>query len=269
MYALKCVCILAVLCSSMGMGMAQMANFRPDLRALEDSLLISTVDLDNPSVVDQATIQCLVREGCVSSATGVHTLLRFTTKIDNIGDADFAIGVPPEQRIDRGPWHWDTCHGHWHVKGYASYELRPKEMHIGPWPCHWANGRLVPQELRGRAPAIAGRKNGFCLMDLAEIVSGDNQCGFRKHCCDQGISAGCADIYNNQLQCQWIDITGVNIDDEVEYELHVHVNPEGTMEESDLTDNLAVVDVRLNEITRDPSTQFILNPAPDPGDCNN
>ena len=43
---------------------------------------------------------CLVAEGCVSSAHGVHTLLRFTTKIDNIGNADFSIGVPPDQKIE-------------------------------------------------------------------------------------------------------------------------------------------------------------------------
>ena len=41
------------------MTMAQdppMANFRPDLQALENSLLISRVDLDDPNVADQATM---------------------------------------------------------------------------------------------------------------------------------------------------------------------------------------------------------------------
>ena len=61
----------------------------------------------------------------------------------------------------------------------------------------------------------------------------------------------------------------MDIDSDTEYELHVEVNPEGFLEESNLDDNLAVVDVKLNEVTRDPSTQFILNPAPDPGACNN
>ena len=36
-----------------------------------------------------------------------------------------------------------------------------------------------------------------------------NGCGGRYDCTYQGISAGCSDVYDAALQCQWIDITGI------------------------------------------------------------
>ena len=87
-------------------------------------------------------------------------------------------------------------------------------------------------------------------MDLADIVSGSGSCPFgrdRANCGNQGISVGCADVYSSGLQCQWIDITGIDIDD-TEYELSVTVNPDRTMQEDDYSDNTAVVDIKLSEL---------------------
>ncbi|NNE55922.1 MAG: hypothetical protein HKN32_07875, partial [Flavobacteriales bacterium] len=50
-----------------------------------------------------------------------------------------------------------------------------------------------------------GFKNGFCVLDL-ECSDG----GTAKYTCgNMGITAGCGDIYNSGLSCQWVDVTNV------------------------------------------------------------
>jgi len=126
--------------------------------------------------------QCFVEEGCLSGY-GERTVLRFTTHIENIGNQDFFIGQPPaSQAGESDQWEYDPCHGHWHYEGYARYLL------------YDAEGNELP----------AGFKNGFCVMDLDCSYGG----GTAKYGCgNQGISAQCGDIYDSNLDCQWIDLT--------------------------------------------------------------
>lgn len=222
-------------------------NLVPDVNVLADSLVISYQDFSN-----NPRAHCLVADGCIGSAEGTRTLLRFTTKISNIGDENFRIGPRPTENIDRMPWHWDQCKNQWVVLGYASYELTPKhgDGDEVQWPCRWENGRLMPAEKRGRAPVASGSKNGFCLMDLDDVVTGSNTCTGGANCGNQGISVGCADVYSSGLQCQWIDITGIPLDNRP-YELAVTVNPDQTMVEDDYSDNTMKVEVRLRELIAD------------------
>jgi hypothetical protein len=141
--------------------------------------------------IDQATLQstlstgtvngndaCLIGEGCLAGY-GVRDVIRFTTTIRNIGDADYYIGPP---QTGNSQFVFDQCHGHWHYAGYASYELYDSTQ----------------QQMS------VGFKNGFCVLDLS-CFSGIPQYG----CSNMGISAGCADTYGAGLSCQWIDITDV------------------------------------------------------------
>ena len=57
---------------------------------------------------------------------------------------------------------------------------------------------------------VEGHKASFCLED--------NHCQGRsgpRYDCEnygqQGISAGCSDIYYNNIDCQWIDITDLEV----------------------------------------------------------
>ena len=142
---------------------------QPDLRfdslALVNSLYISQI----------GAAECDVQEGCVTGY-GNRWIIGFSSKIDNIGQADYYIGNPsanPEM------FSVVNCHGHTHYEGYGDYRLMDE------------NGDLVP----------VGHKNGFCVMDL---------CGFGQYnCSDMGISSGCYDIYGAGTQCQWLDITGI------------------------------------------------------------
>ena len=57
------------------------------------------------------------------------------------------------------------------------------------------------------------------MIDLFNQTPGSPQGGF--NCNRQGISAGWADIYNQQLPCQFIDVTDVAPG---EYTLHIDTN---------------------------------------------
>jgi len=141
----------------------------------------------------------MIEEGCISGL-GARQLIRFTTHIKNIGNQDFYVGSPPNNPTgENESWEWDQCHQHWHYEGYAEY--------------------LVFDEFGNETPV--GVKNGFCLIDIE--CSGGGQ--FTYNCGNQGISAGCGDIYGSGLDCQWVDIT--NLADGI-YTLMVRVNWDGS-----------------------------------------
>ncbi|MFN8699914.1 MAG: MopE-related protein [Flavobacteriales bacterium] len=122
---------------------------------------------------------CLVNEGCLQG-TGTRQILRFTTRIDNIGNQDYFIGAP---NAGNPQFVYDGCHNHYHYAGYAEYLL------------FQSDGTPMPQ---------IGFKNGFCVLDLG-CTTGTAKFG----CGNMGITAGCYDVYGSGLSCQWIDITDV------------------------------------------------------------
>ncbi|MFK7932563.1 MAG: lysyl oxidase family protein [Saprospiraceae bacterium] len=166
---------------------------QPDL-ALDGARIRSTMSLDQLTLADNNNNNCYINEGCISG-TGDRLLLRFTTKILNIGNEDFYVGPPPsDPSLENETWEWDECHRHWHYEGYARYLLYDE------------NGQQTD----------VGFKNGFCLIDI-QCTSGS----FTYTCSNQGISAGCADIYSRNLDCQWIDLTPIPSG---RYQLVVEVN---------------------------------------------
>jgi hypothetical protein len=138
---------------------------------------------------------CAVQEGCLRG-TGTRYLIEFTTHIKNIGDADYHIGKPPANINEPSDqFVYDPCHHHWHYMGYADYIL------------YNTAGDRIP----------IGSKTGFCVFDL-ECADG----GFGQYdCINMGISAGCGDVYDIGLPCQWVDITDIPAGD---YTLVVRVN---------------------------------------------
>lgn len=187
----------------------------PDLFARQDVLETSL----SQSIEDLSTnYLCLLNEGCVSGF-GVRELVRFTTRIDNIGEQDFYIGIPTP---DNPQFNYDPCHGHYHFVGYAEY-------------------LLYDQMGQQRAQ---GFKNGFCVFDLTCGGGVDGQ----YTCANQGLTAGCGDFYASGLTCQWIDITDVEDGD---YKLVVRVNwdqdPDAVGRvESDFSNNWAQVCINID-----------------------
>lgn len=180
----------------------------PDLVVLE-SVLRNSVELDFIANADA----CMVQEGCLRG-TGNRYIVRFTTHIKNNGNSDYFIGeTPDDPNAPTDQFVWDPCHNHWHYKGYADYLLFDN------------NGNIVP----------IGSKNGFCVLDLECDNGGNGQ----YNCDNMGIAAGCGDIYDSGLPCQWIDITDLQPG---VYTLVVRVNWDQSPDkigriESDFTNN--------------------------------
>lgn len=203
----------------------------PDL-TINQAGIVSSLYLDQRLNNDN----CFVTEGCMSGY-GMRQLLRFTTHILNNGNQDYVIG---EANASTGQFEFDPCHNHWHYEGYAEYLLYDPEGHELP----------------------VGFKNGFCVMDLECSNGGSAQYG----CSYMGISAGCGDIYDAGLDCQWIDITDLP---EGIYTLVVRVNWDGSPDmlghyETDLSNNWAQTCILLsrNDITNQLSFSVVNNCNP-------
>lgn len=198
-------------------GSAQIPEQSPDLTIdaprLAGSILIRTVSF--------RASDCAVIEGCVGG-TGKRKLLRFDVATPNIGMADLVLGDPRSNPLDMygNPlFEYSACHGHYHFKGYASYELLSSD------------GTTV----------LVGRKQAFCLRDSSRYLSTAGPSN--GYTCDyQGITAGWQDVYANTLDCQWLDITGVPAGN---YDLRVTIDPGGLLPDSDRTNNVAVARVQI------------------------
>ena len=144
-------------------------------------LLMDVGALRNSMVIRKETNndECLINEGCMRGY-GERDIINFRTVIANVGDADYFIGRP-EENPDQ--FDYDNCHNHYHYGGYAEYVLYDEY------------GQYIP----------IGFKNGFCVIDL----TCPSQDMYQYSCNYMGISAGCVDIYDEYLACQWIDITDV------------------------------------------------------------
>ena len=147
----------------------------PDLTINENSL-VNSLSLSTYNI---GSGNCYFEEGCLLGY-GTRNILRFSTRIDNIGNLDYYIGDPGDN-----PQMFDTqnCHGHAHFAGYADYLLIRSEP-----------GNKIP----------VGHKNGYCVIDVG-CFGGSATYG----CSNMGISAQCYDVYGSGTTCNWIDITDV------------------------------------------------------------
>ena len=191
----------------------------PDL-IVDENYLRETVTVEEQEILDP----CLIEERCIRGL-GLRRLLRFGTRIANIGNEDLQLGRPSEELPH---WHWDECHSHFHFLAYAAYELHDVET-----------GERLPY----------GAKSGFSVIDIGvydEEIATDGCVGYNAQ--NQGITAGCQDTYGRGLQCQWIDITGL---EDGTYDLIVITNPDAEIPELDYDNNSARVRIELvNGIVR-------------------
>jgi len=187
----------------------------PDLIVDRDDLLASIE-------IDTRTFQpndCALFEGCIAQP-GTRRLLRFDTGTANVGNADIQVGNPTQNAC----FSFSQCHQHYHFKGVGQYTL------------YQADGTTV---------AAVGHKEGFCLEDVEPIPwlnPQPPQPSQAYDCNDQGLHAGYEDIYPNDIDCQWIDITGLPAG---QYVLSVHVNEQEYLPESNYDNNEAHVPVTI------------------------
>ncbi len=155
---------------------------------------------------------CAVQEGCVGGA-GPRRLLRFDLAIENRGEADVVLGAPTGPSFQQA-----SCHQHAHYLDFARFTLR------GP------TGDAV----------LAANKMGGCFRDDEQLDGG--RAGLVYDCSNQGLTVGYADVYARDLDCQWLDVTGV---DAGTWRLEVEINSDRRIVESWYDDDRFGFDVVL------------------------
>uniref|UniRef100_UPI00398F43FC protein-lysine 6-oxidase n=1 Tax=Pristiophorus japonicus TaxID=55135 RepID=UPI00398F43FC len=166
-------------------------------------------------------LRCAAEENCLASSAysadvrdyDMRVLLRFPQRVKNQGTADFLPSRP------RYSWEWHSCHRHYHsMDEFSHYDLL---------------------DASSQRKVAEGHKASFCLEDTSCDYG-----YYRRYACtahSQGLSPGCYDTYNADIDCQWIDITDVKAGN---YILKVAVNPSYLVPESDYANNVVRCDLR-------------------------
>ncbi len=183
-------------------------------------LIIDQEDLRASIVIGTRTFaptDCAVVEGCIAQ-TGTRRLLRFDTATANVGTGDLVVGSPMAGVC----FEFSQCHQHYHFLGFSQYTLYQTD---------------------GTTVAATGHKQSFCLEDVEQYQPApapDPASPFT--CMNQGLHVGWEDVYPHDIDCQWVDITGVPAGN---YLLTVAVNTAGYLPESDYTNDTATVPVTI------------------------
>jgi hypothetical protein len=183
-------------------------------------LIIDQDDLRKSIVIGTRTFaptDCAVVEGCIAQ-TGMRRLLRFDTATANIGTGDLVVGSPMAGVC----FEFSQCHQHYHFLGFSQYTLYQPD---------------------GTTVAAIGHKQSFCLEDVEQYQPAPAPDPATPYTCmNQGLHVGWEDVYPNDIDCQWVDITGVPAGN---YLLKVAVNTAGYLPESDYTNDTATVAVTI------------------------
>eukprot|EP00051_Salpingoeca_urceolata_P002320 m.49065 g.49065 ORF g.49065 m.49065 type:complete len:365 (-) comp12046_c0_seq1:62-1156(-) len=153
-------------------------------------LIVNARTLKKDARITKETFEkndCAVLEKCVR-APGKRSLLRFSTALANIGKKPMRMGNPLRGANSKKLFSWHTCHAHFHMDDFVSYELKSEDG----------------------GTTILGRKNSFCVRD-DQVYAGSSNVkppeGFT--CLKQGLSPSWEDVYAWNLDCQYIDVTDV------------------------------------------------------------
>ncbi len=172
-----------------------------------------------------------------------HHLVRFSNTIWNAGEGPLEVRETSStearvlQRvydnaggyvdIPSGNFEFHEDHEHWHIEGFARYEL----WRMANYSAWLGSGRTQG------TPDWQMEKTGFCLMDLVKVeeLPGSpsssvypTQCGRSV----QGISVGWGDVYTWRLADQWVDVGTAPLPDG-EYVLRSVADPLNVLQESD------------------------------------
>ena len=193
----------------------------------------------------KANLQPLKASSLRLESAGGVTNLRFSTTSWNSGDGPLEIiggavdSSTGKQQVDQriynsdgtytdefaGNFDWHPAHGHMHFNDYATYTLDSVS----------APG----SSLRTSA------KTTFCIIDTTRMKfkNGPRQPVYRTCGASmQGMSVGWGDTYGYTLAGQSIDVTGLPDGD---YTLTIEIDPKGRIAETNETDNISTVRLRL------------------------
>jgi hypothetical protein len=222
---------------------------------------------------------------------GARLCLRFDQVLANTGEGplEFRFLLPPDplsvptgpivQRVygsdgsatqrGGGTWEFHPTHQHFHYTGFALSRLFAVD----------GSGRKGATAVRARrhrvgtlgAPAAAGRKVSFCIVDIeidAWAEKGDAPRTYSAPACleptpegflRQGLSAGWADVYDWFLPDQYLDVYGLP---DGLYLLETVADPDDTILEADERNNCGSVYVRLTGLATPSPRAALVGPGP-------
>ncbi|HEY3595315.1 MAG TPA: lysyl oxidase family protein [Polyangiaceae bacterium] len=178
-----------------------------DLQVVGDELLVNRLTY---RYIEASS--CALAEQCVSGS-GWRRLLQFNaseknlgTAPVNIGDIDYFVDTPDAGTANANHhiYEYSACHHHYHFSHYATFTY-------------------------GGDPNL-GSKRAFCLQSVARYSNNEYAPTWSPYgdCSYQGISQGWGDQYNAGIECQWVDVTGVDTSSApVTKPLGLRSNPDG------------------------------------------
>lgn len=167
----------------------------PDLKVVSG-------DLQNNRIIYRyfPANSCALAEGCVNGS-GWRRLLQFDATAHNLGAIALDIGPIIAENPLTNMFEYNSCHAHFHFQNYGEFQLGTTNQPSKQAFCVESTSRLSNNE----------------LSPLTHPYS----------CTVQGIQAGWVDEYGAGLDCQWIDITDLEIEgDSTELPLSFRFNTE-------------------------------------------
>jgi hypothetical protein len=155
---------------------------------------------------------CALAEACVGGS-GWRRLLQFNaseqnvgTEPVNIGDVDYFLDNPDTltPNANHHVYQYSECHKHYHFNYFATFSY-------------------------GDDPNL-GSKRAFCLESVQRYSNHEGSPTWSPYndCAYQGITQGWGDQYNAGIECQWVDVTTIDVSKgPVEKPLGLRSNPEG------------------------------------------
>jgi hypothetical protein len=155
---------------------------------------------------------CALVEACVGGP-GWRRLLEFNaseknvgTEPVNIGDVDYFVDDPnnPTSNANHHVYQYSACHHHYHFNYFATFTY-------------------------GDDPNL-GSKRAFCLESVQRYANDVHSPTWSPYndCAFQGITQGWGDQYNAGIECQWVDVTSIDVSQgPVTKPLGLRSNPEG------------------------------------------
>ena len=128
---------------------------------------------------------CAIEEGCVTGS-GWRRLLEYDASIKNTSTVDLTVGAVDEDSpfVQHNVFEFSACHEHYHYSHYGDF----------------------------RYGAQQGDKRAFCIESTDRYYNSEQTPLTHPYGCDnQGIASGWGDTYIAGVECNWIDVTNLNI----------------------------------------------------------
>ena len=172
-------------------------NEAPDLRAIPEGLANNRITY---RYVEPDS--CAIDEGCVTGS-GWRRLLLYDASIENASPVNLTVGPVSDESafVQRNVFEFSACHQHYHYSHYGNFTY-------------------------GTAP---GEKRAFCIESTDRYFNSEQTPLAHPFGCEnQGIASGWGDTYIAGVECNWIDITDLEIPEGgIEQPLQFALNPDG------------------------------------------